>query len=345
MSRHVVTAGHCICAPRDDKSSAALCLNKGQNQIQYDENTIVVAGGHKSAATLDNPTWKLRWDIDFAYIIDQPRTLKHDLGILELDATKYSSYNQKRFFKHDDLIIDGRLKHAKIVPICLGALDLRKKFTSDTEVIQLGWGDMYQESPSMEDNEGIRDPTYSSCMTSKASHHEIYDWRFQNCDMKRMKKRQRGRSKKDIWECEKTLAPPDYEKEQDKKCENYFDIANNIDDDLEPETSISETRMKNIDFIYVENCQGEKEKCFNPDLLSEFGWCYLNDFKEKKERKRSMDGTKVVEKWQAGEAWGICSPSCRYMKVSKMKYTNIHYRDIKFISYKYFLNKLNVVIY
>ena len=205
-----------------------------------------------------------------------------------------------------DIKVDSELKQEKIIPICLGALNLDKHFNAETEVKQLGWGVIYEESPEPKDNGGIRDPIYSSCMTGQASH---YTWRFQNCDMKKMKK---SFKKKTTWACEKTLPPPDYRKGQAKICKDYINTANTMENALDRATTLSETRLKDVDIIYVNEGNGRTEECFNTKLLSEFGWCYLKDFKEKHDKIYAWK-----KGWKNDAAWGICSPSCnvQYMKV------------------------------
>ena len=264
-----------------------------------------MAGGSKLATELDSSDWKLRWNIDFAYIRSKDFTI-HDIGILELGREQ-----THLFFDHATLLNDIKLQNAEIVPICLGALELHTKIDKDTEIRQLGWGTAYEEFPLKAYTGGIRDPKYSTCMTSQASPDT---WRFQNCDMRKLKT-----PGKNIWQCEKNRRPPDYEKGKVKICKDYFDIASKVKDKANPGKTLSETRLKDIDFIdvvIVENGKAKKEKCFNPTLLSNFGWCFLYDFREKHDKSYAMQ-----QNWQGGKAWGICSPSCdeEYTKVSDLK--------------------------
>ena len=315
--RHVLTAAHCICegssittssstTTKSTTTSAVQCLGKNQNQIQKKKNTIVVAGGSKLIAELDRSDWHLRWDIDYAYIRNEDFNI-HDIGILELGS------KQTPFFDRSRLLIDTELQNAEIVPICLGALNLGLKIDKDTKIKQLGWGRAYEEFPLKEDTGGIKNPEYSSCMTTQASHDT---WRFQNCDMKHLK-----RPGKNIWECEKKHGPPDYEKGKVKRCNEYFEKANKAMDPANPGKTFSQTRLKEKDFIYVVNVENGKvktEKCFNPTLLSNFGWCFLADFREKHDTNYAMQ-----KNWKGGDAWGICSPSCdtKYTNVSGFKAT------------------------
>ena len=253
---------------------------------------------------LDHSTWKLNWNIDFAYIKDKRFRLAHDIGILELGRQRTDL-----FFDHATLMNDVELQNAKIVPICLGASNLHTKIDSNTEIRQLGWGNAYEESPLEEDTGGIRDPEYSSCMTTQASPDT---WRFQNCDMK--KSAISG-------VCKKNQNPPEYDIDKVRRCKEYFDKAYKVNDPHHPGKTLSETRLKDMDFIYVvniENGKAEKEKCFNPTLLSNFGWCFLSDFKEKHDTRYAKH-----KQLKGGEAWGICSPSCNeeYTEVNPLEYT------------------------
>ena len=221
--------------------------------------------------------------------------------MLELDK------NAEPFFHSDELLKNSR--NAKIIPICLGTLNLDKKIKDKTLIRQLGWGIKYEESPLKEDTAEQRDPIYSSCMTSQAGPEQ---WRFQNCDMKRMKKM--GINGKDTWKCDKINPPPDYQrvKGRTKRCRDYFDVANNIEDKLNDNKPLSETWLKDIDFILVEDKNGIPEKCYNEKILLTQGWCYLKDYKEKDLRQS-----------KGLPAWGTCSSSCKDMEVSCFLYTDI----------------------
>ena len=313
--RHAITAAHCICEFKiyDPKlESAVYCLDASKNQITND-NTVSVAGGSNSAKVLDNPDWQFYWDIKTAYIKDNDVS-KHDIGILELDG-KYTH----KFFDPDVLIYHIQQEKAEIIPICLGAVNLDTKINSSTIINQLGWGLIYEESPADRITDyqlalTARSPIYSTCMTSQAS---PLPWRFQNCDMQRLKVL--GQNGKYKWECEKNKPPPDYKDGKAQRCEGYFDMAGKVKDKLDrlEEKTLSETILKNVDLIHVNrgaDANDEKvflkqDKCYNPNLLSTFGWCYLRDFKDRL--------------WKGGDAWGICSPSCDYMQVSSFKYWKI----------------------
>ena len=76
------------------------------------------------------------WNIQKAYIKDDDLA-KHDIGILKLDI-KY-----KKFFDIDKSLylnnVLGRfINTAEIIPICLGASNLKMKLNSKTEIKQVG---------------------------------------------------------------------------------------------------------------------------------------------------------------------------------------------------------------
>ena len=54
-------------------------------------------------------------------------------------------------------------------------------------------------------------------MNSQASPHQ---WRFQNCDMRRMRNDKTG-----IYECNQNNDPPDYTPGQGKRCQDFFRIG------------------------------------------------------------------------------------------------------------------------
>ena len=295
--RHLVTAAHCLCDFQDYDvfHFQTNCRKSSKNQITND-NTIVVSGGSNSALDLDNKRI-FEWDIFAAYIIENDNT-KHDIGIAELMP-------DKMFFDSTKLMIQStstHLKNAHIIPICLGALNLNKKVDmSNTEIKGVGWGLLYEEIPDPKklwsDNPDAEDPVYSSCMTSQAS---PGSWRFQNCDMQKMKK-QKNPPTGNIWTCEKTKPPPEYKNDQEERCQNYFIKFGKLIDKIDPTKDLTEKRLNDIDLMYVEDEDGKKieETCYNPRKLLEHGWCFLKDYPEKYKRK-----------WKGGVAWGICSNSC-----------------------------------
>ena len=273
---------------------------------------MVVSGGSNSKGKL----WKLKWNIFAAYIINN-NVKKNDIGIAELMP-------DKMFFDSTRLMKQRRLKNAPIVPICLGALNLNNEVDmSNTEIKGVGWGVIYEEVPDASDTGGTRDPVYSTCMTSQASPDS---WRFQNCDMEKMKTVKIS-STDNIWTCEKSKPPPEYNIDQSERCQNYFSRFERLIDKLEPTKNLAEERLNDIDVMYVEDKDGKKikETCYNPKKLLERGWCYLKDYPEKYKRN-----------WKGGVAWGICSNSCdsNLMKVKTLQYNNVTYRNYLQITIK-----------
>ena len=286
-----------MCGPdfRDTINVATRCLESSENQIQPGKNTIVVAGGDDSAKYLDvDDLTHLKWDINAAYIMDD-NMLKYDVGIVELKESE-------EFFNPARLRINTDLVNSRFVPICLGTSKLSEKVDMiNTEIKGVGWGIQYEEKPSASDSGGKRDPIYSSCMTNEVS---PYSWRFQNCDMKRMKTLV---SNKNIWTCEKLKPPPEYKKDQQKECQDYFkDFKQTNMYGKGPTIRLSDEVLDDIDVINIDSRPIPKT-CYNPDKLSQNGWCYLKDYPGKTKGK--------------GPAWGTCSSSCdsKLMEVINLK--------------------------
>ena len=211
---------------------------------------------------------------------------KHDIGVAKLESTAI-----RKFFDPNSLRNQYGLERANIVPICLPTVKLNRKVDmSKTVIIGAGWGKLYDEAPTATDRTN-RDPIYSSCSTSQTS---PYPWRFQSCDMQRMK--QPG---KNYLQCEKIKPPPSYSDGQRKRCNNYFRSVGRAKNALEPTKSLAETRLDDTDIIYIKTSETQKETCFNPKKLSKHGWCYLKDFPKKHKTN-----------WNGKEAWGTCSSSC-----------------------------------
>jgi hypothetical protein len=260
-------------------------LPKRKNQIQPGRNDIVVAGdvGSKLIKTMDKPSWRYSWNIDSAYVIHDDEEV-HDIGMA------ITTDPENVFFDRNKLILMPNVENAKIVPLCLGAesLDIRNK-----EVLGLGWGIQYNEYP---DIGSTRNPILSSCMTSEAS---LDKWKFQNCDMQRMKKNKRGK-------CNKKDPPPSYQQNQDQECRDNFIKAKKLQDIDDLSKTIA-GKVRKIDKMYIYDANGKKTTCYNPTKLKQSGWCYLKDFKEKYDAN-----------YKGEDAWGICSPSCRLKKVLVM---------------------------
>ena len=221
--------------------------------------------------------YKYTWKMDFGYVMDNDDNT-YDIGIAGIDPD-----NKNKFFDKENLFQNW--KTSKIVPLCLA-----KESTDITnKVVQgAGWGRVYEEQPKTTP----RNPVFSSCMTNQASPDM---WRFQNCDLDRLPISLPFRDK---IECIKNQDPPDYKTGQSQKCQKIFNDAG--------------SKALNIDKIYLsENLDPDEvfddledpEICYNPNLLSNHGWCYLKDFPEK------WEANAVGKPWNR-EAWGICSPSC-----------------------------------
>ena len=309
--RHVVTAGHCVCGPDflDTTNVATRCLESSENQIQPGKNTIVIAGGSNSANELDDLSHDfigtLKWNINAAYIMDD-NIWTYDVGTLELKESE-TFFNKARLNMNTDIV------YAKFVPICLGSSKLSEKVDmSQTEFKGVGWGRQYEEKPSASYTQGVRDPrdpVYSSCMTNEVSPES---WRFQNCDMKRIRKRL---SNTVIWSCEKLKPPPGYEDGQAKQCQDYFrDFKRKMMHGKSPTINLPDQVLDDIDVINIDSGPNSKieKTCYDPEKLSQNGWCYLKDYQ----------GYKVEEK----EAWGTCSSSCdsKLMRVLISNYKLTH---------------------
>ena len=238
------------------------------------------------------------WEIPVAYIMNDNFD-KHDIGVAKLERTSI-----RKFFDPNILRNQFALERANIVPVCLPTLKLdRKVDMSEAVIIGAGWGKLYDEAPTATDRTN-RNPLYSSCLTSQTS---PYFWRFQNCDMQRMK--QPGNNN---WQCEKSKPPPNYSNGQRIRCKNYFRSVGQAKDVLEltkPKT-LAETRLDETDIIYIYSGKTQKETCFNPKKLSQHGWCYLKDFPQKHQPN-----------WNGEEAWGTCSSSCNS---ELMRVSNLH---------------------
>ena len=283
-SRHAVTAGHCICSrTKHEPKTAAPCLSSDKNQIVSGKNEITVYGGRFKDIKTISPFFRSKWMAGSAYLMSNDDFVD-DIGVVEL-LNIHIIFDEKALKNDWDLHHGWDLLHARIVPICLGASEFNIRHR---DVRGLGWGKMYAESPDVVGQP--RNPIYSSCMTNQASPDQ---WKFQNCDMKRMNAGIR-------WECDKTHPPPSYEDGQYDDCMKLFEKVKMLEDKKNPGKTIGE-RINKVDKIYEEYDNKKSLECINPDLLTNSGWCYLKDFPEKYEQPN----------WDPDrEAWGICSPSC-----------------------------------
>ena len=206
---------------------------------------------------------------------------RQDIGIAKLPDNKH-------FFDKIGLQDANELNRARIIPICLAALN--RNLGTDEILRGVGWGYAYMESPINRK----RKPVYSSCMTSEAS---PLQWRFQNCDIKDIRKRG--------WKCEKDKSPPTYNKNDREKCIQFFDAAHIHKDKLESK------QLKDVDVMYItdDTTDDTIETCYQPALLQNRGWCKL----------QYQANKNVV-------SWGICSPSCdaKEARVSTLKKVYIY---------------------
>ena len=282
----------------EKKDVDVTCRPAYLNQIVPDKNEIKVAGGGYENEWIDlfmfDDVYEYTWNIDtaYAYSVDSDTNNINvaDIGIIGLKLNK-----PKVFFEKKLLAIPSSLKAAKIIPLCLGSAQLDLENRAITGV---GWGWIYEEAPNI-NKPKLRDPIYSSCMTSQAS---PYQWRFQNCDMRRMRNPTTG-----LYECDRVNEPPDYTPGQRQRCQNFFQRAMDGYLDVLDGKPLNDI-LEDVD-VYRYNDDIEEDdrvtECLNPNLLKKHGWCYLKDFP----KETSNPGK---------EAWGICSPGCdpEILKVS-----------------------------
>ena len=304
MNRHVITSAQCICekASNENADVDVKCLASYLNQIVPGKNEIKVAGGGYENKWIDlfimPDEYEYSWDIDEAYAysvdLDTNNVIAADIGIVGLKLN-----SPEVFFQKSLLAVPSSLRTARIIPLCLGMaeLDLANK-----KITGVGWGLIYDEAPYI-NKPKPRDPIYSSCMTSQASPHQ---WRFQNCDMRKMKNPTTG-----LYKCDQINDPPDYTPGKAQRCLEIFQkISNNDVFDGRPLKDI----MEEVDlYKYKEDITQDATECYNPNLLKKHGWCYLKAFPE----DPSNPGR---------EAYGICSPSCdpEILKVSLEMKIKLH---------------------
>ena len=282
--RHVLTAGHCLCHKEDEAKGISdfLCLEPSKNQIVHGANEMSVFGGSKSRLTMIMPGYFHQYKAEEAYIMDgssKKQFDKEDIGLIKI-------FDSKPFFDKEELKKHSVSSQAEIIPICLAALNYD---VTGKELRGVGWGLEYEESPKyrrLESPGAKRNPILSSCMTSEAS---PINWRFQNCNMHRFKR--------EDWECQKTKPPPSYKNGNYEICNEYFREADLHRDPLRHK------ELKDMDVMYIEEGNGVKETCYQPALLKENGWCYL-------QYQGSLD--------QNVFAWGTCSNSCKHLRASSL---------------------------
>ena len=124
---------------------------KTKNQIQPGLNDISVAIGKTDVDLLDIFKKFKTWKFEEAFIMDDDRR-RHDIGILILPEFQYF-FDKVRLKFHE-----MARRTSDIVPICLGQEGINIK---DLDIIGVGWGIQYEESPDR--NSGHS--TYSSYVT------------------------------------------------------------------------------------------------------------------------------------------------------------------------------------
>lgn len=205
-----MTAAHCICDsrertdPKEEKipHKDSLCKMPSSNQIRSGFNDIDIYGGHMDREILkssENEQNSFKVTHAFAKVdgsgkIDQMK----DVGVLTTDMPLFD--------KHI-LTNASPLDKPVIVPICLAAKDAN--FAKET-IYGVGWGLMYQESPSDPTNP-TNAPHYSSCMTNEVGS-EL--WRYQACNMQQIIENN--------WSCEKRKSPPNMADQERAKCRELF---------------------------------------------------------------------------------------------------------------------------
>ena len=198
-------------------------------------NDISVFGGNKfnpyiegnlaDLFVIKNPNdLSYQWAFVEAYIMEGSSNTKFDRQ--DIGIAKLSDGNH--FFDKIGLNDVNELSRAQIIPICLAALN--RPLGTDEIVRGVGWGYVYEERPINRQQK----PVYSSCMTNEAS---PLQWRFQNCDIKDIRKRG--------WKCEKDKSPPTYHKNDREKCIQLFDAAHIHKDKLESK------QLKDVDVMYI----------------------------------------------------------------------------------------------
>ena len=306
-----MTAGHCICSKTgyEDKKHHVPCLSPSVNQIRP-ENEIFVYGG-SDYSKMKEEHYKYKWTITEAYHMEGSSPKKWDGYDIGIAMIPNAFPNEGRFFNKKDQVDRRKVAQADIIPVCL--IDRGFDFTGET-LTGIGWGVNYNEISS---NPYGRDPEYSTCMTNEDS---PKDSRFQNCDMKEIKKLS--------WECEKKVPPPNYNKD---KCKRLFEKAATPDGLSKLALSVrSKLKRINLDFMktfvppgaqgqlaknlenanvmHVRDADGNiEETCYQDPLLRDNGWCFIpNGWK--------LDKNVPIRKW------GFCSPSCSslLMKASSL---------------------------
>ena len=215
--RHVLTAGHCLCSTEEEGPETARCIPENENQIQLDivsgiMNKVTIHGGrmNQSSDNWFNPdeSGHYQWEVSAAYVMPIHQNLVFEYEDIGIALINDLHPNNRFFFDKDALYSDFKfgtkqqVRDARVIPLCLASEN--SEITGKT-LTGAGWGKEYNE----QELKDPRDPDYSSCMTSEKS---LREYRFQNCDMKKIKDNN--------FECRTDKPPP-----RDKKCKLYIKKA------------------------------------------------------------------------------------------------------------------------
>ena len=300
--RHVVSAAHCICSRVSHvPNSDFLCRPPSENQLLDTKNEIKILAGSKRVSVLNIVNWGksigIKQKADQAYVMDEfVQNPSNDYNVYDIGIIVSET---KPFFDKKSLRNIVSLGKAYVVPVCLAAINTN---INEKVLRMAGWGVRYEETPDRSSNE---EPILSSCMTNQASPN---GWKFQNCDMKDLK---HGSGKATFYECHKKSPPPSFDASEDRICKEYFEKAGKVEDPYNSPKLFKETRLGNIDKMYIVDERGNKVKtCYSPKRLSQNGWCKLN----------YQSNGKGLSK----TSWGICSSSCdsRITGVNKIEIIN-----------------------
>ena len=291
-TRHVVSAGHCICdllRHQPDAHQDSLCRPTfpalPMNQIVHGYNQIRVYGGSKDTKVLLSKSNKAnRFSVERAILwdtISDPKTEvfleKPDVGIL---FTARPLFDRDYLLKTLNIFQLANDYRPPILPICLGKEDYN---FDDQDLHGVGWGMTYHEYPK---ESNPRDPFYSSCMTNEIGKEK---WRFKACNMKQIQKLN--------WSCQKTELPPNISPEEYLRCRKYFKTARRMFQQTDKSNLQFFDRVRKI-FVYKgkapkKNFDSKKRLvCYKKQEFTERGWCEVRGHSKSK------------------NAWGFCSPSC-----------------------------------
>ena len=292
--RAILTAGHCICTKEDNAKDALLCtINplKSRNEISSDNEIRIYAGDERRFQMINGMNYE--WKVKEAYVMEGSSEKLWDKIDVGIALIRDGLPTAERLFDRLSLEVTSKLRVAIRVPVCLAAMNYDVKTKT---LLGAGWGYEYEQSQSTR-------PIYSTCMSSQAGPET---WRFQNCKIGGSYAI--GDVKGDV--CNKIQPPPEYDKD---KCEKYFDQAG-LNEEKEdrpnsPNPLKLTAKVADIDVMYIDKGK-EKSKdieytCYQPKNFKEHGWCYLE--------KRDFISL-------SPKPWGICSPSCKYVRVNLLPF-------------------------